>query len=328
ATGSKYRAMSAAPRHESSGCSHPAETSRGQPTMARVRNHVSPALTARGVISSASGAGKPSMGVWPAPLLLPMPNRPLLDWSWSDRPLPDPPDLRERPLRRLWGDRIGDTSSHGLTRGGLPAPGNAAAGRPGEQADGFLLAEAARPDAEGHEQRQDLLAPSVELGAVGAPDDDVDLPPQAARNRAEEGCMVGAEGGDGAVVLAGPGKLGDDRRLFQVDGLTPDDDAEGVVQRVQQTTEALGEDACLLVRPQLQVEGRHRQQPDTGVAEIDVAFPETLPGLLELAEAVAGLDLALQPPKASGKRRGALRRPYQTPGGPDVLEERTGQAVR
>src|SRR5260370_12185969 len=159
--------MAAAPRQESSGWSHPAETSRGQPTMARVRNHVSPALTARGVISSASGAGKPSMGVWPAPLLLPMPNRPLPDCSWSNCPVPDPPNLRERRLRRLRGDRIGDTSSHGLTRGGLPTPGNAAAGRPGEQADGLLLAEAAGPDAERAHPGQDLPPPAGDLGPAG-----------------------------------------------------------------------------------------------------------------------------------------------------------------
>src|SRR5438874_1158015 len=139
ATGSKYRAMSAAPRHESSGWSQPAETSRGQPTMASVRNQVSPALTARGVISSASGAGKPSMGVWAVPLLFPMPNRPLPDGCASDC------CLLERRLRRLRADRIG-TSCHGLARCGLPDPGGAATGRSGEQTDGFLLAEAGGPD--------------------------------------------------------------------------------------------------------------------------------------------------------------------------------------
>src|SRR5438132_404446 len=45
-------------------------------------------------------------------------------------------------------------------------PGNAATGRPSEQADGLLLAEAGRPDAEGHQQGQDLVASSVELGPV------------------------------------------------------------------------------------------------------------------------------------------------------------------
>src|SRR5215467_4357371 len=138
--------MSAAPRHDSSGCNQPAETSRGQPTMASVRNHVSPALMARGVISSASGAGKPSMGVW-APLILPRPNRPLLDvvsWSASDSFLP------ERLLRCLR-DGIADTSSpDGLARSRLRSIRNAAAGRPGEQADGLLLAEPGGPYAEGY----------------------------------------------------------------------------------------------------------------------------------------------------------------------------------
>src|ERR1700737_3765739 len=128
--------MSAAPRHDSSGCSQPAETSRGQPTMASVRNQVSPALTARGVISSASGAGKPSRGVWAAPLFLPMPNRPLLDGSsnLSNCRLPD------RRARRLRGDRIG-TSCHGLAPGGLATPGSAYTARPSPHADGVLLVE-------------------------------------------------------------------------------------------------------------------------------------------------------------------------------------------
>src|ERR1700730_3020126 len=139
--------------------------------------------------------------------------------------------------------------------------------------------------------------------------------------------MVGAEGGDGAVVLAGASKFGGFRRLLEIDGLAPDDDAERVVERVEQAAESLGQNPRLLVRPELQVERRHRQQPDTGVTEIDVAVAEALPGLLELAQAVAGLDLALQSPQAPGKRRGAPGWPYQAPRGTDVLEEGTRESV-
>src|SRR5207244_7241989 len=106
-----------------------------------------------------------------------------------------------------------------------------------------------------------------------------------------------------------------------------DEDDDRILQRIQAATEALGEAPCLLFRPELQVEGRHRQQPDTGITEIDVTALEALPGLLELAEAVAGLDPALQSPKASGKRRGALGGPPQPPGCPDCMEAGTRRAA-